>query len=334
MPRDLAIDLGTANTLVYARGQGVVLNEPSVVACNAKTNELLAVGRKARRMLGRTPAHIVARRPLRRGAITDFEITQDMIRILLRQVGVSRVSRARVVVCVSSAITAVERRAVVEAAKRAGATEVQLIDQARAAAIGARLPIDKPVGSMVIDIGGGTTQTALLSLGGVVALEAVRVGSFDIDDAIQSYMRREYGMAIGEPTAELTKMVVASAEITRNETGGEIRGREVMSGMPKTIVVTPAEIRAAIDEPVTAMIDSVLSCLSKSPPELAQDLIENGVYLVGGGGLLRGMDARLTREMRLRVRRVQSPLAAVVLGAGRCLEEMGPNFSIFDEDFE
>ncbi|MCY4666011.1 MAG: rod shape-determining protein [Acidimicrobiaceae bacterium] len=201
------MDLGTANTLVYARGQGVVLNEPSVVAINTNTNELLAVGHKARRMLGRTPGYIVARRPLRKGAITDFEITQDMIRILLRQVGVSRINRARVVVCVPSAITPVERRAVMEAARRAGAIEVRLIDQPMAAAIGAGLPIDEPVGSMVIDIGGGTTQTALLSLGGIVALEAGRGGSFDIDDSIQAHMRREYGMAVGEPTAEHTKIV-------------------------------------------------------------------------------------------------------------------------------
>ena len=227
-----------------------MLNEPSVVAVNTTSNELLAVGHQARRMLGRTPGHIVARRPLRMGAITDFEMTQDMIRILLRQVGVSRINRARVVVCVPSAITPVERRAVMEAARRAGAIEVRLIDQPLAAAIGAGLPIDEPVGSMVVDIGGGTTQTALLSLGGIVALEAVRVGSFDIDDAIQAHMRREYGMAIGEPTAEHTKIVVGSAARTRNENAAEIRGRELMSGMPKTTLVTPEEIRRAIDEPV------------------------------------------------------------------------------------
>ena len=319
---------------MYARGQGVVLNEPSVVALNTNTNELLAVGHKARRMLGRTPGYIVARRPLRKGAITDFEITQDMIRILLRQVGVSRINRARVVVCVPSAITAVERRAVQEAARRAGAIEVRLIDQPMAAAIGAGLPIDEPVGSMVIDIGGGTTQTALLSLGGIVALEAVRVGSFDIDDSIQAHMRREYGMAVGEPTAEHTKIVVGSAAPTRSETAAEIRGRELMSGMPKTTVVTPDEIRRAIEEPVTAMVDSVLSCLSQSPPELAQDLIARGVYLVGGGGLLRGMDIRLSREMSLRVRRVDAPLETVVRGAGRCLEQLGMDFSIFSDDFE
>ena len=334
MPRDLAIDLGTANTLVYARGQGVVLNEPSVVAINTQSQQLLAVGHEAHRMLGRTPGYIIARRPLRSGAITDFEVTQDMIRALLRQVGVSRVNRARVVVCVPSAITPVERRAVMEAARRAGAVEVRLLDQPLAAAIGAGLPIDEPVGSMVVDIGGGTTQTALLSLGGVVALEAVRVGSFDIDDAIQSYMRREYGMAIGEPTAEQTKIVVASAAPTRNETAAEIRGREMLSGMPKVTVVEAAEIRKAIEEPVSAMVDSVVSCLSQSPPELAQDLIARGVFLVGGGGLLRGMDIRLSREMDLRVRRVDSPLETVVRGAGKCLENLGHNMSIFSDDME
>ena len=318
---------------MYARGQGVVLNEPSVVALNTATQELLAVGHQARRMLGRTPGYIVARRPLRKGAITDFEVTQDMIRILLRQVGVSRVNRARVLVCVPSAITPVERRAVMEAARRAGAIEVRLIDQPVAAAIGAELPIDEPVGSMVVDIGGGTTQTALLSLGGIVAFEAVRVGSFDIDDAIQNYMKREYGMAIGEPTAEHTKILVGSAAVTRNEMGAEIRGRELMSGMPKTSVVSPEEIRRAIDEPVNAMVDSVVSCLSQSPPELAQDLIAKGVYLVGGGGLLKGMDIRLSREMGLRVRRVVAPLETVVRGAGRCLETVGLDASIFNDDY-
>jgi len=333
LPRDLAIDLGTANTLVYARGHGVVLNEPSVVAINTNTNELLAVGQKARRMLGRTPANLVARRPLRTVANTDFEVTMDMTLILLRQVGVTKINRARVVVCVPSAITPVERRAVMEAARRAGATEVRLMDQPVAAAIGVGLPIDEPVGSMVIDIGGGTTQTALLSLGGVVALEAVRVGSFDIDDAIQTHMRREYGMAVGESTAEQTKILVGSAAPTSNETAAEIRGRELMSGMPKIAVVTPDEIREAIEEPVSAMVDSVLSCLSQSPPELALDLIARGVYLVGGGGLLKGMDTRLSEATSLQVKRVNAPLETVVNGAGRCLEQLGMDFSIFNEEF-
>jgi len=332
MPRDLAIDLGTANTLVYARGRGVVLNEPSVIAVNTITKEVLAVGRNASRMIGRTPSYIVAVRPLRQGAITDFDVTQNMIRILLGQVGVSRLNRARVVVCVPSAITPVERRAVTEAVKRAGATEARLIDQPLAAAIGANLPLNEPVGSMVVDIGGGTTETALLSMGGVVALEAVRVGSFDIDDAIQSYMRREYGLAIGEPTAEHTKKVAGSAAPTHNEMGAVVRGRELVSGMPKTATLTPEEIRQAIDEPVSAMVDSTVSCLSRSPPELAQDIILHGIHLVGGGGLLRGMDTRLAKATSVKVRRVESPLEAVVLGAGRCLENID-SMSVFSDDW-
>ncbi|MFQ5558400.1 MAG: rod shape-determining protein, partial [Acidimicrobiales bacterium] len=219
-----------------------------------------------------------------------------------------------------SAITAVERRAVTEAARRAGAVDAQLIEQPLAAAIGADMPINEPIGNMVVDIGGGTTETALLSLGGVVALEAVRVGSFDIDAAIQAYVRRDYGIAIGERTAEEIKMVLGSAAATPDEVHAEVRGRELMSGLPKTVVLTPEEVREAIDEPVSAMIDSVISCLAQAPPELAQDLIVQGIHLVGGGGLLRGMVKRLEMETAVRVILVDSPLEAVVLGAGTCIE--------------
>ncbi|MDE0065576.1 MAG: rod shape-determining protein [Acidimicrobiaceae bacterium] len=320
MARDLAIDLGTANTLVYARGEGIVLNEPSVIAVNSRTKKVLATGREAWQMIGRTPSHIVAVRPLRQGAITDFDVTQRMIRLLLQRVGVSRLNRPRVVICVPSAITAVERRAVTDAARGAGAADAQLIEQPVAAAIGADLPINEPIGNMVVDIGGGTTETALLSLGGVVALEAVRVGSFDIDSAVQAYVRREYGIAIGERTAEDIKIVLGSAAPTANEVNAEVRGREMMSGLPKTIVLTPTEIRGAIEEPVAAMVDSVLSCLAQAPPELAQDLIVQGIHLVGGGGMLRGMDQRLSRETNVRVQLVHSPLEAVAFGAGRVIE--------------
>ncbi|MEZ5245990.1 MAG: rod shape-determining protein [Acidimicrobiales bacterium] len=320
MARDLAIDLGTANTLVYARGEGIVLNEPSVIALNSRNGEVLAMGHEAWQMIGRTPSYIVAVRPLRKGAITDFDVTQRMIRLLLQRVGVSRLNRPRVVICVPSAITAVERRAVTEAAKRAGAADARLIEQPVAAAIGADLPINEPIGNMVIDIGGGTTETALISLGGVVALEAVRVGSFDIDNAIQGYVRREYGIAVGERTAEEIKIVLGSADPTDNEVNAEVRGRELMSGLPKTVILTPGEIREAIDEPVTAMVDSVLSCLAQAPPELAQDLIVQGIHLVGGGGMLKGMDSRLSREAEVQVRLVDSPLEAVAYGAGRVIE--------------
>ena len=290
------------------------------------------MGHEAWQMIGRTPSYIVAVRPLRKGAITDFEVTQRMIRLLLQRVGVSRLNRPRAVICVPSAITAVERRAVTEAARRAGAADARLIEQPVAAAIGADLPINEPIGNMVVDIGGGTTESALISLGGVVALEAVRVGSFDIDNAIQGYVRREYGIAVGERTAEEIKIVLGSAYPTAGEVSAEVRGRELMSGLPKTVVLTPDEIRVAIEEPVTAMVDSVVSCLAQAPPELAQDLIVQGVHLVGGGGMLKGMDLRLTAESDVPVRRVHSPLESVVLGAGKVIEHYESVQAMFMDD--
>ena len=290
------------------------------------------MGHEAWQMIGRTPSYIVAVRPLRKGAITDFEVTQRMIRLLLQRVGVSRLNRPRVVICVPSAITAVERRAVTEAARRAGAADARLIEQPVAAAIGADLPINEPIGNMVVDIGGGTTESALISLGGVVALEAVRVGSFDIDNAIQGFVRREFGIAVGERTAEEIKIVLGSAYPTAGEVSAEVRGRELMSGLPKTVVLTPAEVRVAIEEPVTAMVDSVLSCLAQAPPELAQDLIVQGVHLVGGGGMLKGMDLRLTAESDVPVRRVNSPLESVVLGAGKVIEHYESVQAMFMDD--
>jgi len=296
------------------------LNEPSVIALNSRSGEVLAMGDEAWQMIGRTPSYIVAVRPLRKGAITDFDVTQRMIRLLLRRVGVSRFNRPRVVICVPSAITAVERRAVTEAAKRAGAADARLIEQPVAAAIGADMPINEPIGNMVIDIGGGTTETALISLGGVVALEAVRVGSFDIDNAIQSFVRREYGIAVGERTAEDIKIAIGSAHPSADGNNAEVRGRELMSGLPKTIVLSPETVRMAIEEPISAMVDSVLSCLAQAPPELAQDLIVQGIHLVGGGGMLRGMDLRLSEASEVPVRLVNAPLESVVLGAGKVIE--------------
>jgi len=297
-----------------------VLNEPSVIALNDRSGEVLAMGREAWKMIGRTPNYIVAVRPLRGGAITDFEVTQEMIRLLLKRVGVSRFNRPRVVICVPSAITAVEKRAVTEAARKAGAAEAQLIEQPMAAAIGAGLPISEPMANMVVDIGGGTSETALISLGGVVALEAVRVGSFDIDAAIITYIRREYGIAIGEQTAEEIKILIGSAYPTPDEVRAEVRGRELMSGLPKNVILSAGEVRQAIAEPVNTMVDSVLACVAKAPPELAQDLIEQGIYLVGGGSLLKGFDLRLAKESEVPVRLVRQPLEAVVLGAGRIVE--------------
>lgn len=332
MARDLAIDLGTANTLVYARGEGIVLNEPSVIALNTRSGDVLAIGREAWKMIGRTPSHIVAVRPLRQGAITDFEVTERMIRLVLQRAGVSRFNRPRVVICVPSAITAVERRAVKEAARRAGAAEANLIEQPMAAAIGSGLPIDQPVGNMVVDIGGGTTETALISLGGVVALEAVRLGSFDLDASIQTYVRREHGIAIGEQTAEQIKITIGSAWPEDEEWGAEVRGRELTSGLPRTVVLTAEEIRGAIDESVSTMVDSVISCLGSAPPELAQDLIMRGIHLVGGGGMLSGLCHRIATETKVPVRLVDSPLEAVVLGAGQCIEAYDDVRDMFMED--
>jgi len=300
-----------------------------VIALNRRNNDVIATGYEAWEMIGRTPSYIVAVRPLRKGAITDFDVTQRMIRLLLQRVGVSKFNRPRVVICVPSAITAVERRAVTEAARRAGAADARLIEQPVAAAIGAELPISEPIGNMVVDIGGGTTETALISLGGVVALEAVRVGSFDIDAAIQAHVRREWGIAVGERTAEEIKLVIGSAAPTDGEVCAEVRGRELMSGLPKTVVLTPEEIREAIAEPVGAMVDSVVSCLAQAPPELAQDLIMEGIHLVGGGGMLRGLDKRLESETSVPVHLVDSPLETVVLGAGVCIESFQAGQQMF-----
>ena len=297
-----------------------MLNEPTVIAVNSQNKEVLATGHEAWQMIGRTPGYIVAVRPLRGGAITDFEITERMIRLLLQRVGVSRFNRPRVLICVPSAITEVEKRAVTEAARRAGAAEPQLIEQPMAAAIGAGLPIYEPVGSMVIDIGGGTSETAVISLGGIVALEAVRVGSFDLDASIQAYVRKEYGIAIGERTAEEIKVAIGSAAPTPDEAHAEVRGRDLVTGLPKTVTLSPVEVRSAIDEVVQAIVDSVIRCLSKAPPELCQDFLIHGIHLVGGGGMLRGLDRRIERETKVPVHLVEAPLESVVLGAGHCIE--------------
>jgi len=322
MSRDLAIDLGTANTLVYAKGRGIVLNEPSVIAFNTRTREVLAIGSDAWQMIGRTPGYIVALRPLRQGAITDFDVTERMLRMLLHRCGVSKINRPRVLICVPSAITSVERRAVKEAARRAGASATYLIEQPMAAAIGAQLAIHEPMGSMVVDVGGGTAEMAVISLGGMVALRAIRCGGFDFDAAIQSYVRNHYGVAIGERTAEAVKFAIGSVYPYPGETDAEVRGREISSGMPKTIVLSPAEVRAAVEFECTQIVDATASCLGDAPPELAQDIIFGGIHFMGGGALLRGMTQRLANGTNVPVHLVDLPLECVVLGAGRCLESL------------
>jgi rod shape-determining protein MreB len=331
MARDLAIDLGTANTLVYERGRGIVLNEPTVIALNSRTHEVLAMGHDAWEMMGRTPHDIVAERPLRHGAITDFEVTQRMLRLLLSRVRHGIFGRPRVVLCVPSAITEVERRAVAEAARRAGANEAFLIEQPMAAAIGCGLPIGEPTANLVIDVGGGTTETALISLGSIVAVDAVRVGSFDVDAAIQAYVRREYRIAVGDRTAEEIKLAIGSAWPTQDDLKAEVRGRDLATGLAKTVILTPAELRAATDDVVREIVESVKVCLGNAPPELANDVIDRGMHLVGGGGLLPGLDQRIANDIDVEVRLVEHPLESVVLGAGHCIEEPAALRVVFQE---
>jgi rod shape-determining protein MreB len=283
---------------------------------------VLAIGRDAWKMIGRTPGSIVAVRPLRGGAITDFEITERLIRMLFRRAGVSRFYRTRVLICVPSAITHVEQRAVLEAARRAGASQTFLIEQPMAAAIGASLPIHEPLGNMIVDVGGGTSEVAVISVGGVVAIGAVRVGGFDMDAAIQAYVRDKYGMAIGERTGEEIKLAIGSAFPSGDQYKAEVRGRDLTTGTAEVIVLGPEEVREAIDEPVRAILEMIVRALGQTPPELAQDLILRGVHLVGGGGMLRGMDRRISKETALPVHLVDAPLECVVHGAGRCLDRL------------
>jgi rod shape-determining protein MreB len=332
MSRDLAIDLGTANTLVYAKGKGLVLNEPTVVALDSRSRDVLAIGTDAWQMIGRTPGYIVAERPLRGGAITDFEVTERMLSVLLHRVGVGRINRPKVLICVPSAITAVERRAVKEAARRAGASASFLIEQTMAAAIGAGLAIHEPVGNMVVDIGGGTSEMAVISFGGVVAVRALRLGGFDFDAAIQTYIRHRYGLAVGERTAEAVKMAIGSAAGYEGEQKAEVRGREIVSGRPKTIVLSPHEVGEALEDHVVSLIDYAATCLGEAPPELAQDIMFEGVHLTGGGALLRGMTQRLADTTSVPVHLVDTPLECVVQGAGLCLESFDRLKRLFTQD--
>ncbi|MFN2613429.1 MAG: rod shape-determining protein [Actinomycetota bacterium] len=322
MARDLAIDLGTANTLVFARGDGIVLNEPSVVAMHERTGQIVAMGNEALTMIGRTSQSIVAVRPLRHGSITDFEITERMIAMLFQRAGVGRWSHPRALISVSSAITTVERRAVEEAALSAGARSVALIREPLAAAIGAGLPIDQPVGNCIIDVGGGTTEVAVISMGGVVAARAARVGGLDLDDAIQRWLRRDHEMAVGERIAEELKRELGSASPQKDEPKAEIRGRDLATGLPKTVTVSAEEVRAALDESIASMIEAVREALSESPPELAHDVIERGMVLTGGGGLLRGLDERIAAEVSIPVHLSDNPLETVALGAGHALASL------------
>lgn len=323
MPRDLAIDLGTANTLVYQKQRGILFGEPTVLALNKDTGAVLAMGEEAWRMIGRTPGYIVAVRPLRSGAISDFDVTEKLIRLILQRAGVNRFARPRVLICVPSALTEVERRAVEEAALSAGARTCHLIEEPMAAAIGAGLPIHEPLGNLVVDVGGGTSEVALISMGGIVTNTAVRIGGFDLDAAIQNWVRREYAIAIGERTAERIKIAIGSAFPLANEEKAELRGRDLATGLPKTILITSEEIREAIDEPIRSMVAAVVECIGSSPPDLVQDVLTHGITLTGGGGMLSGLDMLLSQETEVPVHVTEQPLEAVVIGAGKCLEAFG-----------
>lgn len=329
MARDIAIDLGTANTLVYQRQKGILFSEPTVLALNKETGSVLAMGEQAWHMIGRTPGYIVAVRPLRSGAISDFDVTEKLIRLILQRSGVTKFSRPKVLVCVASALTEVERRAVEEATLSAGARSCHLIEEPLAAAIGAGLPIHEPVGNLVVDVGGGTSEVALISLGGVVTNTAVRVGGFDLDAAIQNYVRREYTIAIGERTAERIKISIGSAFPLAQEQKAELRGRDLASGLPKHILITSEEIREAITEPVRSIVTAVVECIGSSPPDLVQDVLNHGITLTGGGGMLSGLDMLLSQQAEVPVHVTPQPLEAVVMGAGKCLEAFDDLKSIF-----
>jgi len=320
---ELGVDLGTANLLVYQRGRGIVLREPSVVAISQTTNKVLAVGEEARLMLGRTPGNIVAIRPLQNGVIAEYSITLEMLRYVIDKVlGRRRFFNPRMLVCVPSSATDVERRAVIQAAREAGAGEVHLIEEPMAAAIGAGLPISQPGGNMVVDIGGGTTDIAVISLGGIVISRSIRVAGNKFDEAIMRHVRVAHNLMIGERTAEEIKIKIGSAYPLPQELTMEVRGRDLVEGLPKTVVIHSEEIRSALAEPVNQIVEKVRSVLEETPPELAADIIERGIVLTGGGALLRGFDKLLSHATNIPVYIAEDPLSCVAIGTGRALEEL------------
>jgi len=321
--RDIGIDLGTANTLVHLKGKGIVAREPSVVAINNRNNEIMAVGDAAKEMIGRTPGNITAIRPMKDGVIADFDITQSMLKYFINKVMSSGMfSKPRVVICVPSGVTEVEKRAVEEASLQAGAKEAYLIEEPMAAAIGANLPVEEPYGSMVVDIGGGTSEVAVISLGGVVTSKSLRIAGDEMDEAIVNYIKKEYNLMIGDRTAEQIKMTIGSAYPSASEEKMEIRGRDLVSGLPKNIVITEEEIRGALKEPVNAIVDSIKYTLEKTPPELAADIMDRGIMLTGGGALLKGLDKLIMEETSMPVNIAENPLDCVVLGTGKVLDEI------------
>lgn len=321
--RDIGIDLGTANTLVFVKGKGIVLREPSVVAIRRDTGAVLAVGEEAKKMIGRTPSNIVAIRPMKDGVIADFDITQTMLRHFISKAYKRRaIFKAHVVVCVPSGVTEVEKRAVIDATKQAGAKEAFLIEEPMAAAIGAGLPVEEPTGSMIVDIGGGTTEVAIISLGGIVTSRSIRVGGDEMDEAITQYIKKNYSLMIGERTAEEIKIAIGTACKDEQVRTMEIRGRDLVSGLPKTQEITDREIEHALADPVASILDAIKITLEKSPPELAADIMDKGIVMTGGGALLHGLDKLVARETGMPIYVAENPLDCVALGAGKALTEI------------
>jgi rod shape-determining protein MreB and related proteins len=319
--RDMAVDLGTANTLVYVRGRGIVLSEPSVVAIDSRSGQVHAVGLEAKRMLGRTPGTITAIRPLKDGVIADFDVTEQMLRHFIKKVHQNRFAHPRVVVCVPSGVTGVEKRAVEEACLSAGARNAYLIEEPMAAAIGAGLPVGEPTGSMIVDVGGGTSEVAVISLGGIVVSQSIRIGGDELDDSIINHCKHEYKLMVGQQTAEEVKLEAGSAAPLAEEVRAEIRGRDLVSGLPKTITLTSEEVRGAMEEPLSQIVAAVKDTLDRTPPELAGDIMDRGITLAGGGSLLQGLEQRLREECQMPCQLAESPLTCVAVGSGISLEE-------------
>jgi len=320
---DMGIDLGTANTLVHVKGQGIILSEPSVVAVQSSTGKVIAVGHEAKRMLGRTPGDIVAIRPMKDGVIADFETVEKMIRYFIQKVHRrTTLVKPRMVIGVPSGITEVEKRAVKESAEQAGAREIFLIEEALAAAIGANVPIQDPAGTMIVDIGGGTTEIAVISLGGMVIADSIRIGGDEFDEAIIRYLRTQYNLVIGERMAEDVKLTIGNAFPEKKVESMELRGRDAISGLPRTLEIDSNEIRKALKEPIDAVLEGVKSTLERTPPELAADIVERGIVMTGGGCLLKGLDKFLSKETGVPVFRAENPLICVALGTGKYLEEI------------
>jgi len=320
--RDMGIDLGTANTLVYVKSKGIVLEEPSIVAIEKNKKRILAVGKEAKRMVGRTPGNIIAVRPLKDGVIADFETTEKMLRYFIQMVHKNvAFARPRIVICVPSGITPVEKKAVIEATEQAGARAAYIIEEPLAAAIGANLPIDEPTGSMIVDIGGGTSEVAVISLGGIVVSQSLRIGGNEMDEAIVYYLKKDHNLLVGERTSERVKMEIGSAFPLENEEKMEINGRDLVTGLPKTIIITSQQIRKALEKPVADIVNSIVEVLDGTPPELSSDIMKRGIVLAGGGSLLKGLSERISRETHVPVYMAEDPLAAVAIGAGKCVED-------------